>query len=301
MRQAPNHFSVVPNVGPVPACAGVGLKPQHFSHILENLPAIGWFEIHPENYLMPGGPMLHYLGRIREHYPLSFHSVGMSLGSAEGVDENHIGKLKVLSDRFEPALVSDHLSWSRWRQTALNDLLPMPYTEGALRIMADNIDRVQEILGRVIAIENPSSYFDLAGADMPEWEFLVQLAQRTGATILLDINNIYVSACNHGWDAAAYIEHIPAGLVTEIHLAGHTIQHTDFGEVRIDDHGARVCDEVCDLYRFAVAHLGRFPTLIEWDTEVPEFTVLEAEAELADAVLAGSASRQKGRHHHAGH
>lgn len=250
---------------------------------------------------MPGGPMPHYLGKIREHYPLSFHSVGMSLGSAEGVDEEHLYKLKASVERFEPALVSDHLSWSRWRGTALNDLLPMPYTEGALRLMSDNLERVQDILGRPIAVENPSSYFDMAGADMPEWAFLVQLVKRTGATILLDINNIYVSACNHGWSAKEYIKQIPPELISEVHLAGHNIQSTDFGEIRIDDHGSAVCDDVWALYAFAVAHLGKYPTLIEWDTDVPTFSVLAQEAKMADAILLDQSTKVEEVYARAGH
>lgn len=301
MLSVPEAFPANANISPVPVRAGIGLKPEHFTEILERHPAVGWFEVHPENYLMPGGPMPHYLGKIREHYPLSFHSVGMSLGSADGVDVHHVRRLKQLLDRFQPALVSDHLSWSRWGNTSLNDLLPMPYTEAALRLMSDNLSRVQDILGRPIAVENPSSYFDMAGTDMTEWEFLVQLVKNTGATILLDINNIFVSACNHGWEAQEYIQHIPAALVSEIHLAGHKIQATDFGEIRIDDHGSPVCDDVWDLFSFAIRQLGRFPTLIEWDTDVPAFSVLEEEARLADDILIDQSKHEERVTSHAGH
>lgn len=272
-------------ISPIPASAGLGLKPQHFSEILENQPDVGWFEVHPENYMVPGGPMLHNLERIREQYPLSFHSIGMSLGTASGIDKKHILRLKSLVERYQPALISDHLSWSRWQQTGLNDLLPVPYTQEALSIMINNVDQVQTLLGRQIAIENPSSYFDIKGAELSECEFLVELASRSGATILLDINNIFVSACNHDWSAEQYLKQIPAELVSEIHLAGHKVQQADSGEIRIDDHGSRVCDEVWALYSSAVTQIGSRPTLIEWDTDIPPLATLLEEKQLAEKIL----------------
>ena len=272
-------------LAPIPAAAGIGLKPQHFDEILQQRPGIGWFEVHPENYMMDGGPMLDYLSRIREHYPLSLHSVGMSLGSADGVDLEHISRIKALAERFQPDIISDHLSWCRWQSTSLNDLLPMPYTRKALAIMLGNLAQVQNCLGRTIAIENPSSYFNLADAEMSEVEFLVELARSGGASILLDVNNVYVSACNHGWSAQDYLDAIPAELVSEIHLAGHKVEQVSSGELRIDDHGSRVCDEVWDLYRYSIDRIGARPTLIEWDTDVPEFSVLMEEATTADRFL----------------
>ena len=270
---------------PVPVRAGIGLKPRHFTDILDSRPDVGWFEVHPENYLVPGGPMLYGLEQIRACYPLSFHSVGMSLGSADGVDERHVRRLKGLCDRFEPGLVSDHLSWSRWRHASLNDLLPMPYTEASLKLMVNNVHRVQDILGRPIAIENPSAYCNFANPDMEEADFLVDLARTTGAGILLDVNNVFVSACNQGWSAERYLEKIPGDLVREIHLAGHSIEQTRSGDIRIDDHGSRVCSEVWALYANVLQMQGCFPTLIEWDTDIPDFHILQEEALLADAML----------------
>lgn len=274
----------------IDAAAGVSLKPQHFDDIVEHCQAAAWFEVHPENYLVAGGPMLGYLERVRQDYPLSFHSVGMSLGSADGVNASHLRRLRQLVDRFEPALLSDHLSWSRSEGVVLHDLLPMPYTHESLRCMADNIDRAQAILGMAIAIENPTSYFQLQRADYSESEFLVSLAKKSGASILLDVNNVYVSARNHGFDARRYIAGIPPPLVSEIHLAGHTVQPARFGEILIDDHGSPVCDDVWQLFEFALGKIGNRPTLIEWDTHVPPWHTLMAEATAAQAYLNAQAS-----------
>ena len=265
-------------ISPIPVSAGIGLKPQHFAEVLDSDPAAGWFEIHPENYLMAGGPMHHYLTAVRERFPLSFHSVGMSLGSAGGIDTRHLYKLKHLIDRYQPAFFSDHLSWSRWQQFALNDLLPMPCTREALDIMVHNVDQVQSLLGRSIAIENPSSYLLPGEPEMPEWEFLVQLAQRSGATILLDVNNIFVSAHNHGWCAEEYVRNIPATLVSEMHLAGHKLEALPGRTILIDDHGSHISAEVWALFDLALQHIGPVPTLIEWDTDVPSLIVLRDEA-----------------------
>lgn len=270
---------------PVPARAGIGLKPLHFDQVLAERPDIGWLEVHPENYLVDGGPLHHYLHRIRAEYPLSFHSVGMSPGSAGGIDEAHVKRLAELCRRYEPALVSDHLSWSRWAHSYLNDLLPMPYTEGALQVCCDNVDRIQELLGRTIALENPSVYLALPVADMDECEFLLTLVRRTGASILLDINNLHVSGCNLGWSPQEYLRRIPAGLVSEIHLAGHLVESTEAGTFLIDDHGSRVCPETWVLYRQALDRLGPVPTLIEWDTNIPALDVLLDEAGMADEWL----------------
>lgn len=273
-------------VSPLPACAGIGLKPQHFDAVRQQESSAPiWYEVHPENYLMTGGPMHHYLQQVRENFPLSFHSVGMSLGSGDGVPEAHVRRLKTLIDRYQPALVSDHLSWSRWAQFALNDLLPMPYTEEALRVMVRNVDRVQSLLGRPIAIENPSSYLLPDVADMQEWEFLVELAWRSGATLLLDVNNVYVSACNHGWSAEDYIRNIPPQLVSEMHLAGHKVERLADREILIDDHGSAIADPVWELYALTLQQVGAVPTLIEWDTDVPEYTVLTEEARRINACL----------------
>lgn len=267
---------------PVPASAGIGLKPAHFTELIQRRPAVGFLELHPENYMVPGGPMLRNLHSLRELYPLSFHSVGSSPGSAGGIDEAHVRRIRELADRFEPAFVSDHLSWNQWRQYAVNDLLPLPYTQDALRHVCRNVGRMQDILGRPIAIENPSSYVELKGCDMDEVQFLVELVKISGASILLDINNLYVSACNRGWSPADYLSAIPRGLVSEFHLAGHQCEALPDGRtLRIDDHGSRVCDEVWRLYDLALERFGPIPTLIEWDTNIPELAVLLQEAELA--------------------
>ena len=271
---------------PIPAAAGIGLKPQHFTEVIQGDHCAGWFEVHPENYLMKGGPMHYYLGKVREKYPLSFHSVGMSLGSSGGVDVNHVKRLKTLIKRYQPALVSDHLSWSRWGRQFFNDLLPMPYTSEALRIMVDNVDHVQSLLGRAIAIENPSSYLLPGVPDYSEWDFLVELAKRSGASILLDINNIFVSACNHSWSAEHYIKNIPTQLISEIHLAGHKVEQLEDQTIWIDDHGSRVCGKVWDLYALALQLHGPHATLIEWDTDVPDFDVLLDQAQKINHRLA---------------
>jgi uncharacterized protein (UPF0276 family) len=269
----------------LPASAGVGLKPRHFQEVFDSRPAIGWFEVHPENYLVSGGPLLAQLERIRADYPLSFHSVGMSLGSADGVDAFHLRRLRALADRFEPAQMSDHLSWSRQGQRYLNDLLPLPLTSAALAQVCRNVAQAQDLLGRTLALENPSSYLHLPGAEMTESEFLVELCRRTGARILLDVNNIYVSGHNLGWSPLDYLERIPPALVAEMHLAGHKVEQVEQDTLLIDDHGSAVCAEVWDLYATALHQLGPAPVLIEWDTDVPPLCTLLREANTAQHYL----------------
>jgi uncharacterized protein len=283
------------SVSPIPARAGIGLKPGHFADLLQTRPDIGWLEIHPENYFIAGGPMHHYLSRIRKDYPLSFHCTGMSLGSAEGTDPGYLQRLKQLCERYQPSQISDHLSWSRQAHFYLNDLLPLPYTLASLRIVCENVDRVQTTLGRRIAIENPSTYLALSTNEMEEAEFLAALARASGASILLDINNVHVSATNHGWSKQAYMERIPAGLVSELHLAGHKVEQTEAGTLLIDDHGSRVSAEVWELYGLAIQRFGLQPTLIEWDTNVPALSVLLDEAQVADRSM--QACRNLGRRH----
>ncbi len=272
--------------GPIPSRAGVGLKPQHFETILETRPKCGWFEIHPENYMGAGGAPHHFLTRIRNDYPLSLHGVGLSLGSADGVSTAHLEALKTLIDRYQPGLVSEHLSWSRWQNISLNDLLPLPYTDETLSVLCRNIDITQNILQRTLLIENPASYLQVKYSHIEEAEFLVTLAQSSGAGILLDVNNVFVSACNHGFDARAYISRIPTELIGEIHLAGHATENTDGQEIRIDDHGSEVCDDVWKLYEYTLAQHGPVPTLIEWDTNVPDWSILFGRAQKAEAALA---------------
>jgi len=274
---------------PIPARAGVGLKPQHFTDIFSSTDTttrnVAWFEIHPENYFSAGGRNHDYLDKIRTDYPLSMHGVGLSLGSADGVDKQHLSLLKRLKDRYQPALFSEHLSWSRFEQHYSNDLLPIPYTKEALRRFIANVSQVQDTLGVQLLIENPSSYFLLKHADYTEWDFLISLCKTTGAKILLDINNIYVSAANHGFDAKLYIDAIPANLIIEIHLAGHTEEQHDFGRLLIDDHGSEVTDEVWRLYEYTIQTKGVKPTLIEWDTNIPDWQTLTTQAALANTVL----------------
>ena len=274
-----------PGPSSIPARAGIGLRAEHYDAVLEDRPPVGWLEVHSENYFGAGGKPQDYLERIRAHYPLSLHGVGLSIGSTDPLDRRHLAKLKDLMRRFEPALVSEHLSWSSVGGRYLNDLLPLPYTEEALYHMIARVAQVQDALGRPILIENPSSYLQYVESAIPEWEFLVELAERTGCGVLLDVNNIYVSARNHGFDASAYLRAIPRHLVREIHLAGFTVNRFDGGEILVDTHDRPVWPAVWALYRQAVQRFGQIPTLIEWDTDLPELAVLVDEARRADAIL----------------
>jgi len=265
--------------------AGVSLKAQHYRTVIDRHPDVGWFEVHPENYMGRGGPPLGYLECIRRDYPLSLHSVGTSLGSHLPLDREHLGALKELVDRFEPGMVSEHLSWSHGREWYTHDLLPLRYTEDALNLVVEHIDQVQEALQRGILIENPSTYLQFRGGEMTEQDFLVEAARRSGAGLLLDINNVYVSCRNHDWDIEAYLSAIPAQLVGEIHLAGHTVQALRKGTLRLDDHGSAVCDEVWNLYKNCIQTMGPVPTLIERDSNIPEFAALLGESTVADQVL----------------
>ncbi len=235
---------------------------------------------------MGGGTPLRYLESIRADYPISLHGTGLSLGSAEGLDRVHLERVRRVVERIAPGLVSEHLSWSVVGGIYLADLLPLPMTEEALKVVCRNIDQVQTHLKRRILIENPSTYLQFRHSTIPEWEFLVAVIERTGCGILCDVNNIYVSACNHGWQASAYLAALPRTAVCEIHLAGHTVRQLDNGRtLRIDDHGSRVVPEVWKLYAEALAHFGPVPTLIEWDTNVPPLTVLLDEAARAAVFL----------------
>jgi uncharacterized protein (UPF0276 family) len=269
----------------IPARAGIGLRADHYDAVLETLPPVGWLEVHSENYFGAGGKPLDYLERIRTHYALSLHGVGLSIGSTDPLNQRHLAQLKGLIQRFEPTLVSEHLSWSSVGGRYLNDLLPLPYTEDALDHFSKRVVQVQDALGRPILIENPSSYLQYAASAIPEWEFLTVLAERSGCGVLLDVNNIYVSACNHGFDASAYLRAIPRHLVREIHLAGFTVNRFAGSEILIDTHSRPVDPAVWVLYRQAVARFGAIPALVEWDTDLPELAVLVAEAEHADAIL----------------
>jgi uncharacterized protein (UPF0276 family) len=268
----------------LPSGAGIGLRAPHVGELLATRPAVPWLEVHPENY-MSGGPALVLLEAVRREYPVSLHGVGLSLGTAEDIDARHLSRLRSLVDRLEPCLVSEHLSWSTAGGAYLNHLLPLPYTDETLGVVADHIDEVQNALGRRILIENPSSYLRFRHSSMAEPHFLAELARRTGCGLLCDVNNIYVSAWNVGLDAGSYLDALPAPAIGEIHLAGHAANDADGRTILIDDHGSPVTAPVWKLYQRALERFGSVPTLIEWDTDIPELSVLLGEASVADRLL----------------
>ncbi len=277
----------------MPSCAGVGLKPEHYRDILDASPDIGWFEIHAENYMGDGGPPHAYLTAVRERYPLSLHGVGLSIGGAGPLDKDHLARLKDLADRYQPALFSEHLAWSSHDTIYLNDLLPLPFTEETLATVCAHIDEAQEVLQRQMLLENPSTYVAFAETSMSEAEFLSEVVRRTGCGLLLDVNNVFVQATNHGFAAETYLDNFPVEHVGEIHLGGHAEDSDDDGEaLLIDDHGREVADPVWALYARALSRAGPKPTLIEWDNDVPSWPVLYAEAKRADAVIAERRSNQ---------
>jgi hypothetical protein len=269
----------------IPA-AGVGFKAEHFAEALAAPAADLWFEVHAESYMVAGGPRLAMLEAVRRNRPLSLHGVGMSLAGAADPDPDHLAALKRLVDRFEPALVSEHLAWSRLDGRCFPDLLPVPRTNEVLKRLATNIGRVQDALGREILIENPTHYLALRDHQWSETSFLCELARRSGCKLLIDVNNVAVGAHNLGYDAAAWLEEIPAKLVGEIHIAGHTLDGE--GTLLIDSHDAPVSDDVWQLYDGFVARMGPTPTLIERDGNLPLFRDLMAEREHAQGILDGS-------------
>ncbi len=271
------------------AKAGVGLRHGHVRHFLQERPQSGFLEVHSENYMSEGGPRRRALFELRRDYPVSLHGVGLSLGSAEGLSADHLTRLSGLISDYQPFLVSEHLSWSVFAGHYLNDLLPLPYSEESLALVCRNVEIAQETLGRQILMENPSSYVAFAQSVIPEAEFLAEVARRSGCGLLLDINNIYVTAVNHGLDAKAYLATLPAEAVGEIHLAGHCRREIEGRPLLIDDHGSQVSTAVWALYRDALARVGSKPTLIEWDTNLPEAAVLLREAAKADGFLAEEA------------
>lgn len=262
--------------------AGLGLKAQHYAEALACTAEGLWFEVHPENYMV-GGPRRAWLQRIGERHPLSLHGVSLSLAADAPPDEEHLRRLRELADLLDPVLVSEHLAWSAWRGSYHPDLLPFPRTDEALARIADNIQRTQEALGRQLAIENPSHYLHLDGHDWDEVEFLVELARRTGCALLLDVNNVHVSAHNLGYDANAWLERIPATLIAEIHLAGFS--QDDASALLIDSHAAAIAEPVWGLYRRLLRRIGSRPTLIERDDALPAFIELLGERERAQYLL----------------
>ncbi len=280
------------NIGPahtiLPPLVGIGLKPQHYDALLcPTMPSgrTHWVEVHPQNYFGDGGPPHRWLTAISELYPLSFHSVGLSLGSADGLNQHDLDRLAVLCDRYQPASVSDHLSFSGNAHNRFADLLPVPYTRASLDHFAGEIGRVQDRLKRNILIENPSRYLAYRSDEMGEVEFIELLLAKTGCGLLLDINNVEVSASNLGFSAEAYVDAIEPDWVGEIHLAGHTVELHESGPLLIDDHGSHVTDTVWHLYGRFIHRSGPKPTLIEWDTDVPAFSELMAEAGIASAIM----------------
>jgi uncharacterized protein (UPF0276 family) len=265
----------------LPAAPGIGLRAPHVAHVLAQRPKVAWFEVHSENYFADGGPTLAGLNRIRADYPLSLHGVGLSLGSTDALDVAHLAKLKRLADRVEPACISEHLCWSGVGGRHFNDLLPLPHTEEALDHVCARVAAVQDYLGRVLLVENVSSYLTFPEATIPEGEFVAAVAARTGCRLLVDVNNIYVNARNHDLDADAWLATIPPAAVAEIHLAGFD----DSGPCLIDTHGKPVAPDVWALYGRALQRFGPVPTLIEWDTDIPAFAVLEREAATAGSML----------------
>jgi uncharacterized protein (UPF0276 family) len=276
-----------PSAARKPRRAGVGLRAQHHLQLLEQRPPVEWLEVHSENYFGRDSTHRRVLEKIRAYYSLSLHSVGLSLGSTDPLRLEHLSELAELVRDLEPMLVSEHLSWSSIDGRFTNDLLPLPYTEEALNHMVARVSQVQEFLKRQILIENVSSYLRYTCSQVTEWEFLAALVHHSGCGILLDVNNLYVSAMNHGFDACTYLAGIPASNVQEFHLAGHVINHIGQHSIRIDSHGAHVSEAVWNLYRAAVRHFGARPALIEWDTDIPALEVLVAEAEKADRVAEG--------------
>jgi len=265
--------------------AGIGLKARHYREVLETRPQVGFFEVHAENFMGEGGPPHRYLAAIRESYPLSIHGVGLSLGSAAALDERHLGRLRKLLARYEPRFFSEHLAWSSHGGTFLNDLLPVSYDRETLQRVCEHIDATQTCLKRRMLLENPSTYVGFTGSTFDEPRFITEIVQRTGCGLLLDVNNAYVSAINQQFDAHAYLDAYPLAHVEQIHLAGHAATCDPDGHpLLIDDHGSPVVDAVWDLYRTVIRRRGSIPTLIEWDSHVPELATLLAEATQADTI-----------------
>lgn len=270
----------------LPKTVGVGYKPQHYADILMHPPSLGWLEVHAENYLGSGGRPIAQLRALRERYAFSVHGVGLSIGSERGIDPDHLSRVKALCDWLNPAQFSEHLAWSTHDVGFLNDLLPLPYDRKTLMRVVDHIDLVQSTLGRQMLLENPSSYLGFAQSTFEEGEFLAEIAQRTGCGLLFDINNVFVSCVNMGWDIDRYLNSFALDLVGEIHLGGHDEDIGDLGQrLLIDTHGASVVDPVWNLYERVIAKTGPLPTLIEWDTDVPEWDTLYRDVTRAAQVM----------------
>jgi uncharacterized protein (UPF0276 family) len=271
---------------PVRGLAGTSFKHQHLTAILAEPKRRGFFEVHAENYMGAGGPPHRALEAVRRDHPVSLHGVCMSIGGPQPLDEAHLARFRNLVERYEPALVSEHLAWSTHQTIYFNDLLPLPYTEHTLDRVCDHVDQVQEAIRRPLLLENPATYLAFQESAMSETDFIRSIAARTGCGLLLDVNNVFVSATNHGSSALQYLSDFPLSRVGEIHLAGHTEQSDDEGELLlIDSHDGPVADAVWKLYEIVIGQCGPVPTLIEWDSKIPDWPVLQAEAAAAQALL----------------
>lgn len=292
MAFPPNCFSH----NAIPPRAGVGLKPEHYRTIIDTHPGIGFFEIHAENYMGAGGPPHRYLAEIRNHYPLSLHGVGLSIGADRPLDRDHLKRLKHLVERYQPGLFSEHLAWSAHEALFFNDLLPLPYTAETLARVAEHVDEAQEMIGRQMLLENPSTYVAFADSTYSETDFIAEIVRRTGCGLLLDVNNVYVASTNQQWDPVRYIDDYPLAHVQEIHLAGYTRETDDKDRpLLIDTHNRPIDEIVWGLFEHAVARLGLVPTLIERDSNLPAWPELETEAERAEAIMFAAGDRERRR------
>ncbi|MBA4351587.1 MAG: hypothetical protein C0427_10110 [Rhodobacter sp.] len=280
---------------PLPNAPGLGFKPEHFAAIRDTRPQLGFFEVHAENYMGAGGPPHRQLTALRQDYGLSLHGVGLSIGGPDRPDAGHLARLRDLITRYQPASFSEHLAWSSHETDYLNDLLPLPYTAETLQLVCDHVDEVQATLGCRLLLENPSTYVLFAQSTLAETEFLAEIARRTGCGLLLDVNNVFVSCTNHRTDPQDWLAAFPLAAVGEVHLGGHATEALPSGPLLIDDHGSPVADPVWELYSRTIARAGALPTLIEWDNDVPEFSILLAEAARAAAIL----TQAEMRHAHA--
>jgi len=285
---------------PIGDLAGTSFKHEHLPAILAEDKRSGFFEVHAENYMGAGGPPHRALETVRRDYPLSLHGVCMSIGGPQPLDKAHLSRFRGLVERYEPALVSEHLAWSTHETAYLNDLLPLPYTEATLATVCDHIDEVQSAIRRPILLENPSTYLAFRESTMSETDFIRRVAQRTGCGLLLDVNNVFVSAVNHGYSPLQYLSEFPLSVVGEIHLAGHTEQTDDEGDILlIDSHDKPVANDVWELYERVIRRRGPVPTLIEWDSKIPDWTVLKAEAAAARTILDRHIAVEPPSEHHA--
>lgn len=271
----------------LPALPGVGFKPEHFAEIRADAAGIGFFEVHAENYMGAGGLPHAQLAALRADHAISIHGVGLSIGGADGLDADHLARLRRLCDRYQPESFSEHLAWSSHGAEFLNDLLPLPYTPETLALVCDHVDQVQEALSRRILLENPATYLCFDTSTIPETDFLAAVAKRTGCGVLLDVNNVFVSCCNHRSDPRKWLADLPLHLVGEVHLGGHDREELPSGPLLIDSHSSPVADPVWSLYAELIARVGPLPTLVEWDNDIPAWPVLAAEAGRAGAILKG--------------